>query len=218
MLPWTCDFRPNNLTSMSHLSPHELTRLHRVADEIFETLGARGHHIDGALDVDPAFRQGRSPQSALTRALVVAGLQRGASQAGLAYRSGPGGVKEVHTLSGNVEHIFRLRRALRGDDGEYVIEAKDNSMLKDLEASSLLIQDRWVFAYTYVDEGIDQIFVAPVLDVIEGNPGRLVLGAAIQLGKLPTPPVGGFQPADEDLEGFEDDAAEDDPGSLPDVG
>jgi hypothetical protein len=52
------------------------------------------------------------------------------------------------------------------------------------------------------------VFIAPILGFVEGTPRRFELGRAIQLLDPELSPKGsGFKPANEGLEGFEDDDA-----------
>ena len=204
-----CDIRPNILTAMSQLTPAERLQLEDVAEEILELLGERGHHVTTALDTDEEFRSGNRPRSAMVRALVLHGFSRGAARAGAGVSSGRGGTRQLHTINGSTERIFRLRQAARMD-GEYRIEAANDAILHGLDADSLLQQEPWVFAYTAdSDDGIDELFVAPVLGYVDGKPGHLRLGDPVVLGAAsPTAPGGGFRSPEEGLEGFEDEDLE----------
>jgi hypothetical protein len=185
---------------MSRLAPSEVDSLQEIAHEIRETWSARGHHVGQALSVDRDFVDNERPRSALTRAIVTKAFELGARKASVGHENGPGGSKELHTFNDDVEHIFRLLKASIEDD-EYVIRVKDDAMIRDLEITLMGRQERWVFAYTLDGEDLDDIFVAEVLGVIEGNPGRLTLGTPIMLGVVPPSPQGGFRPDnDEDLD------------------
>lgn len=208
---------------MSHLSPSELTALRAVALEIRETWSARGYKVGTALSLDSDFTENQAPRSVLTRAIIRRAYVRGATKAKLWCDNGPGGSKELHSTNGSVEHILRLLKATN-EGGQYVIRAKDDSMLRNLEITLLGRQERWVFAYTLTDDDLCDIFVAPVHDFIEGSPGRLVLGPAILLDSPSTPPSSGrFQPDnDEDLdlgggaldeEGWDEDESDDELGA-----
>jgi len=194
---------------MSHLTTAERVQLEDVADEILELLGERGHHVTVALDADEEFRVGNRPRSAMIRALVIRGFQRGASRAGVGCSSGRGGTWQIHTVGGSTERIFRLRRAVE-IEGEYRIEAADDSILRDLEGNLLLQQEPWVFAYTCDSEdGVDELFAAPVLGYVDGKPGHLRLGEPVMFGATGfTGPGTGFKSTDDGLEGFDDDLEE----------
>ena len=57
-----------------------------------------------------------------------------------------------------------------------------------------------MLAYTLdQDNQVDHLFVAQVLDRLEGNPGELVLGPEYMLMGSPPTGDGGFRPTDEDL-------------------
>lgn len=199
---------------MSRLTNDEVRDLHVVADEIFETWGERGHHVGVALETDSDFRTTEIPRSALSRSIVKSAFVRGARKASIWYEPGPGGSHELHSTSADVEHVFRLLKAKIKDE-DYVIPVKDDAMLTSLEVTLLGRQERWVFAYTMTGDDIGEIFVAEVIGVVEGSPGRLILGPRTVLGTLGAPPTGrGFVGEDEDLEWFDDDLGEEDGGFM----
>ena len=55
---------------------------------------------------------------------------------------------------------------------------------------------------------IEEVLAAEVVGFVEGSPGHLVLGRVISLGGGEAPDRS-FQPADEGLDGFQDDDASD---------
>ena len=184
---------------MSQLSADEIRQLNGVANELREVFAERGHRIDVALGVDPAF----TSRGALTRDLVVEGAGRGASHAGLDFRSVNGSGREFRTISGITERRFRLRRGRRRPDGELVVAASADSALAGVDEDSLLHQEQWVVVWVASGEdAVGEILVAQVIGYSEGRPGHLKLGPAIPLGTAATPIVG-FVPEDEELDGFE---------------
>lgn len=187
---------------MSWLPDDELRRLNHVADELREVFAERGHRVDQAMEADPAFGSGWS-RAAVTRDLVVDATSAAASRIGIDFRPVNGSGREFRTLTGTVERRYRLRRARRDTDGSLVITASTDSALAVSE-DSLFDQEQWTFAWIPSPDGlIDDVLVAEVVGFVEGSPGRLKLGRVIALGggEFPT---GGFEPADEDLDGFDD--------------
>jgi hypothetical protein len=201
---------------MSHLTLAERVLLEVVAEEILELLGERGHHVTVALDADDEFRVGNRPRSAMIRALVIRGFKQGAWRAGIGCSNGRGGTWQIHTVGGSTERIYRLLRAVKVEGGGYRIEAANDSILHGLDADLLLQQAPWVYAYTCDSEdGVAELFAAPVLGYVDGKPGHLTLGEPVMLGAPgATDPGKGFKSTDDGLEGFDEDDLEEDGGGL----
>jgi hypothetical protein len=188
---------------MSQPADADLRLLHAVAEELRDVFGERGHRVDVAMEVDPAFGSGWS-RSAVTRDLVVDAVSGAASRQGLDFRPVTGGGREFRMLTGTVERRFRLRRAVRRADGSLLITASSASALA-IEDGSLFGEELWAFAWTLNDDGqIDEVLACEVIGYVEGMPGHLRLGHVIALAGDHAP-TGGFRPADEDLPGFEDE-------------
>jgi hypothetical protein len=188
---------------MSRPSRDELALLRQVAHELREVFAERGHRVDQAMEVDPAFGSGWS-RAAVTRDLVVDAVSAAASRIGLDFRPVNGSGREFRYLAGGVDRRYRLRKARRASDGSLEIAASSNSALASDEPF-LFAEEPWAFAWTISPDGqIAEIFVAEVIGYVEGQPGHLMLGRTISLdhGGLP---MGGFQPTDEGLDDFDDE-------------
>lgn len=203
---------------MSHRpSEAALVDLAMIADELRETFAERGHHIGAALDEDSSFREGENPRSTLARALAKAGVRNGVTKVpSFSLEPAAGGGRTLRHLDRNIDRRYRVRRAKVLEDGTYLIEAKNRSIL-ELDGDSFFREERWVFAYTLgSNDLVDEVFVAEVLDVTDGNPGRLVLGSAIAL-EAGLPPSIGFTPTSEGLDELRDDL-DDEGGEAADLG
>lgn len=198
--------------SVSHLLDFELRALNAVADELREVFVERGHRIEQAMETDPAFGSGWS-HAALSRDLAVGAASGAASRIGLDFRPVNGGGREFRTLAGTIDRRFRLRRAHRRADGTTIITANSDSALA-VEDGSFFDQEQWVLSWMPTPEGaIEVVFVAEVVGFVEGRPGHLTLGPMTLLGGEDLP-AGGFNPTDEDLDGFgEDEGWEEESGS-----
>jgi len=190
---------------MTRLPEDLIERLHSFAMDIRETFDERGHHIDGALDHDPSFRRSKRGRSALTRELISSAFERSAPNAMLHCRPGPGGSLEVYEEIANGYAALRLRGA-RISGGEIIIRANSASAWGGIDEDALLREYPYVFAYIMNKDGSLEIFVAEVLDVEEGKPGRLILGNELILGRPTSAQSSGFLPDEDDsLPGFEDE-------------
>lgn len=198
--------------AMSRHRDAAIAELTTVASELRETFAARGHNIGTALDLDDSFRTGEDPRSTLARALAKAGIASGVRKAGgVGIKTLTGGARELCLIDGNVDRRYRVRRAKVRDDGSYLIEVKDDSVLR-LAGDSLFREERWVYSFTLSeDDLIDEVFVAEALDYVDGSPGHLILGAPVHLGS-DLPPTRGFTPTYEDLDVDDDVDSEDEAG------
>jgi hypothetical protein len=188
---------------MSQPSDDDFRLLHAVAEELRDVFGERGHRVDVAMEVDPAFGSGWS-RAAVARDLVIDAVSGAASRQGLDFRPVHGGGREFRMLTGTVARRFRLRRAVRRADGSLLITASSASALA-IEDGSLFAEELWAFAWTSTDDGqIDEVLACEVTGYVEGMPGHLKLGHVIALAGDHVPMVG-FRPADEELPGFEDE-------------
>jgi hypothetical protein len=191
---------------MSQTSLRELDQLKRVASEMREVFEERGYRVDLALEVDPGFGSGGS-RASLVRDLAIDAASAAASRHALDFRTVNGSGREFRCFSDGVDRRFRLRKAGRRADGTYVIPTNAKSAMYS-DGDSLIPEELWVFGYTVTAEStLQNVFIAPVLGIEQGLPGHLILGRTVELVDAPATPAG-FQPVDEDLEGFELDEDE----------
>jgi hypothetical protein len=180
---------------MSSPSELERQRLDGIADDLREAFSERGHHVDVALDADPAFGSGRS-RSSLMNDLVMEAVARSAGRAGVFFQPINGTGRE---LIGE-RHRYRVRRAKRDLKGNLVVTVSSESSLGFEEEPSLFPMGNWIFGWISDADGlIAEVIAAEILGVLPGSPGRLVLGNVLALGSG-GPFGGGFKPAEEDLD------------------
>ncbi|GAA4124701.1 hypothetical protein GCM10022215_32570 [Nocardioides fonticola] len=186
--------------------------IHRLADEIREVFSERGHKVETAVGLDPAFTRNKRPESALVRSLVTDAITNAAPRLGVGIVPAPGGAVELAVLHNFTERRLRVLKATRDEEtGEFVIIA-DRAILdiSDADPESAFRHERWVLGYTTDDAGmIHDIFAAAVLDVTGDSVTRAVLGPITLLGSGTDPFGGKFQPADDDLPGFDIEVGED---------
>jgi hypothetical protein len=192
---------------MSRPSDLECQRLDCIADELREAFSERGHHVDVALDADPAFGS-RKSRSSLMSDLAMEAIARSASRVGgidFLTVNGPG--RELRGM----QHRYRIRHAKRDSGSNLVIEVSSDSSLGLEEEPTLFPVESWVFGWVTNEQGlIAEVIAAEVLGVRPGSPGRLILGNDLPLGSGGLP-GGGFTPADEDLDlGLEDEDEDED--------
>lgn len=184
----------------------EIRSLSQVADELREVFAERGYRVDVALDEDPAFGSGMS-RASLARDLAVQTIGAAASRAGIDFRPIPGGGLELHHLEGVTDRRYRVRKAHRNSEGSLRIPVNSASAIRPF-GDTVFHREQWALAWVLSADGlIEEVLIAEVRGLAEGNPGHLLLGPTIALGEgdLPT---GGFEPADEDLDGFDDESDE----------
>jgi hypothetical protein len=190
----------------------ELEQLHSIADEVREVLEARGHRVDIAMDADVAFDRGHC-QSSLTRGLVESAVEQAAIRVGMPRISVRGGGVELSYVEGFEDRRYRLRKATRLFDGTLDVPANSESGLTPAgvgpDELPLIEIRQWVFAVMIGDDRtVEEVVAARVTGAIEGNPGRLVFGEEVALGRAYGPMPAGFKPTDEGLPGFEEDETE----------
>jgi hypothetical protein len=187
--------------------------LEEIAFILREVIEERGHHVDSALAVDRAFGSGKS-RAALTRDLAMDAIELGASQVGsIMFRHVNGEGRELV----GARHRYRLRRARWDAAGDLVITTSSESSLGIEEEETLFPLESWVFGWTFESALIADVFIAKILGVKVGKPGRLILGSVHLLGSG-DPFGGGFTPSvDDDLPGFEDERDDDAGGAAGDV-
>lgn len=190
---------------MSLPSDAERRRLDEVAFDLREIFVERGHRVDAALEVDPAFGSGQS-RSSLTRDLAMDAINRATSRVGdLYFQPVNGSGREII----GSEHRYRVRRARRDSEGELIITASNESSLGYEEELSLFPRALWVFGWIVDSDGlIAEIFIAEVLGISAGRPGRVLLGPDFPLGGGDSFGGGGFTPSTEDDLDDEDDDGE----------
>lgn len=191
---------------MSHMSRSDQDRFHRIADEVRDVFSERGHTVDVALDADSAFRKSAGPRSQLTRELVADGVAVGASKESMHFHR-PNGSIEIQFGNAHCDFQVRLRRAERTGDGDFRVPNNAASTWGDADEDTLRFTECWILGFTLNADGtLADLFLAEVLGVLEGSPGKLLLGVPILLGTGDgTSPFGKFfKPSDEPL--FDDDS------------
>lgn len=179
--------------------------LDAIAWEIRELHGERGHKVDAALELDPAFVRNRRPRSSLGRSLVEEGFTTGAAKAGFTATTGPGGYLQIHVDLPASFATIRLRKAERTRDG-YKVLANKNSSWSESADEGLFPEHRFVIGFVLDDNGLGDIFVAEVLGTTAGNPGDLILGHPVLLGERDDTPRGFRTDQDDTLPGIDDAA------------
>lgn len=186
---------------MSRPSSGEFAALNELAFEIREIFDTDAFNIDIALGRHKAFRRGQRPRSSLIRSLIAHSAEKAEIRTGqFMLEDGPGGSISFRKFDGDVERYYRILKAKVIND-EIVLYG--NKSILNAEGDSLYAEERWVFAYTVDDDNVlDKVFIAEILDVTDGNPGRLVLDECHYLGVgVSTPPGGGrFVSTNEDLD------------------
>lgn len=188
--------------AMSHPSDSERRQLDEIAVALREISSERGYRVDVALETDPAFGSGRS-RSSLMRDLVIDTVESTASQISFTFRPVNGAGRELV----GAHHRYRVLRAKRDAGGNLIVLVASGSSIGVEEEPNLFPLESWVFGWRSDDTGtlIIEVFVAEILRVEPGRPGRLVLGSVVPLG-ADGPFGGGFTPTEEDLDlGDEDD-------------
>lgn len=206
-----CDIYRNILRLMSHLSAEELDRLERLAFGIREFFSERGHNIGTALDQDPSFREGERGRSGLARSMMQSALAAAlAAVPEFGLDTGDGGVHVVRSIDRGYSRHYRML-STKEHEGAFRILSSSDGILDVADDDSMFIEESWVLAYTLDQNNqVEHLFVAQVMDRLEGNPGELVLGPEYMLAGRPPTGDGGFQPTDEDLP--MDDVDEDETG------
>lgn len=179
-------------------------QLNDAAFEMGDMYGARGHHVDAALDHDPAFRRNRKSRSSLTLDLISEGFLTSMRRVGLHPRPGKGGALELLEPINSGYANVRLRKAERHLDG-FRVRTDDSSSWGEVDEALLEPDYPYVFGYLIEASGLPTFFVAPVLQVTS-NSGELTLGEPILLGASTRPDLSRFETdLDEDLPGFGDE-------------
>ena len=190
--------------AMSHLPERVLAQLHIVAHEAAEVFGERGYRIDAAVQLDSSFCVSSRPKSALTRSLVDEGVRIGASRAGVDFLDARGGAVDLRFEVGGRYLVFRVKRARRLQSGEVDILTNAGSTWGIEDDIAIIPDEPWVFAFIASEDGLIELFVAPVYGATEGSPGHLILGPEIRLEGEWGPQGGSFRSDDDDaLPGFE---------------
>lgn len=185
--------------------------LHSLADHIREEFSYRGYRIGSALELDPAFRRDRRPQSSLTRSLLLDAIDRHAGGLGLNVIPTPGGGKEIELVHEMVARRFRVQKSEWDEElGSFRTICNSDSVLTlpDVEIHSFYKYEHWTFGFTAENVGnLDKIFAAPILGLTEGIVKYLILGQITLLGTGSAPdPNSEFMPGDDDGLDFGDAA------------
>lgn len=185
-----------------------MQQLDDAAFEMGEIFASRSHAIGAAVAMDPAFRRTLRPKSALTYELMSEAFSTAMSRVGLHARTGMGGALEVGEYVHGGYALIRLRRAgVRG--GEYFVRANNASNFGRGDDTLTGPELPHVFGFTIDPQEQPGFFVAPVLRIIEGNPGELELGTALALGGTPaTEPTMFLPDSDDRLPGLDEDLDE----------
>jgi hypothetical protein len=184
-------------------------QLDDVAHEMGEVFGDRGHRIDSAVSLDPAFSRNRRSRSSLTLDLMSDAFMAAASHVGLSPFRGTGGAVELLAEIPRGLANVRLRRAEKRGEEDFFVRSNAASKFGYVDERLLIPDYPYVFGFHL--DALDQpeFFVAEVTRVIEGSPGELVLGPPHLLGGAAGPTPGGFDPdSDSWLPGFDEGEAE----------
>ncbi|MCH9731682.1 MAG: hypothetical protein K0U84_18730 [Actinomycetia bacterium] len=143
------------------------------------------------------------------RDLIMEGIAEAASRTGISFRAVNGSGRELQVFDGEADRHFRCKSATRDSSGQIQMMASSDAPLSVEDDDSLYPVEAWVFSW--IASGsvqLDEVFIARILKFVEGNPGHLELGSPIPLlGTSIHPGGGGFKPASEGLEGFDDDSS-----------
>lgn len=184
-------------------------RLDDAAFEMAEIYGDRGHTVETAVSLDPSFTRNRRSRSSLTLDLMSDAFLAAMSRVGLSPFRGTGGAVELLAeIPAGLANV-RLRRAEKRSEDEFFVRSNAASKFGYVD-ERLLIPD-YPYVFGFLLDAMDQpeFFVAEVTQVIEGNPGELILGTPHLLGSASGPTPGGFDPdADTWLPGFDEGEAD----------
>lgn len=181
-----------------------IRRLEEASFEMSEIFDARSPSIGVALGQDRSFTRTKVSRSSLTRDLVGDAFLESMSHVGLQAQRGTGGACEIVERMNGWYAVIRLRTAERRPDGSYFVRKNKASSFGYVDESMLEPNHDFVFGFT-IDDGELHCFVAPVVRVVEGNPGELILGDAIELSGVVAPEPRGFATdPDETLPGMEE--------------
>lgn len=202
---------------MSHDAVH-MAALRTIATEISEAFDEKGFKVDLAMETDACFTSGQA-RVMLQRDIVLEAAEIAASRlGGIAYGSVNGSGRELRAMVGVADRHYRIKRATRNED-EWKIRANSDSALaapSDPDDALLLgFPEQWVLGWGVVDDQIETVFIAPVLDVTDRQPHWLVLGPQIELLVGPgSTPGGRFRPTDDGgLPGFDSGVDDDETGT-----
>lgn len=190
---------------MTQLPSDLIEQLSNMAADMNDVWDERGHRVDSALALDGSFKRTNSPRSVLTNAMLTNAFAAAASKVGLPCDAGVGGVLELHANFNDQFAVFRLRRAERRSDGLLVKQNK-GSTWGGIDENALILEVPFIFGFVFDADGALRFFAAEVVEVIDGAPGRLVLGPETALSTHPAPSSTGFVPEDDDtLPGFDEE-------------
>jgi hypothetical protein len=190
---------------MSHTA-WELRAFRNVASEIAEVIAAHGYRVGLAHSLHRSFHSGYSQ---LYRDLVLDAASEAASRDGvLDFRPVNGTGREFQLWHDGVDRRYRLKRATKTRSGYRIVHGSNSAVLGgDDGQPELFPSEQWVLAWTLDRQAqVGNVFVASVIDVADGKPGRLVLGPTTELlDESRTSAPQSFTPdADDALPGFED--------------
>lgn len=190
-------------SGMVHPAAAEIDRLKIVACEIHDTTDESAHSIDGAINMNPAFRHSHRPSRLLERELVLDAARRGALDADFT-TSDVGGGLEIVAHSKSCIRTYRLKRVTRGKTGQYQAVCGAGSSLLQADPESLFREEKWVLGFvTDDDHTVKSVVAAEIVGWSGSGPVTLQFGTVIDL--TDSQPPRSFTSTDEDLEGFEDE-------------
>ena len=166
---------------MSRPSDFELGKLDRIADDLFEVFDERGHRVDEAMSVDPAFGSGQS-RAWVRRDLAVDTVIVAASTIAVDFRPVNGAGREFRFLS-NVDRRYRFLRGRRDDRDRLHVSVNSASSLTVDPSGGLYPFEQWVVVWVMSDTVIAEVVACEVTGVTYGRPGELIFGEMISLGK-----------------------------------
>src|SRR3546814_8275111 len=141
-----------------------------------EIYAERGHRVESAVSLDPAFTRNRRSRSSLTLDLMSDAFLAATSRVGLTPFRGTGGsVELLANIPAGLANV-RLRRAERRNDDEYFVRANKASTFGFVNEELMIPDYPFVFGFTLDAMEQAEFFVAEVLKVVEGNPGDIILG------------------------------------------
>ena len=166
---------------MSHPSDRELRQLDMIADELVEVFNERGHRVEEAMAVDPAFGSGHS-RAWVTRDLAVDAVSLKASHLGVDFRSVNGAGREFRFLE-SVDRRYRFLRGARDINNQLRVAVNSESSLTADPGEGLYLIEQWAMVWVPKNSGVAEVLAGHVVGVTPGRPGVLVFGEIISLGQ-----------------------------------
>ena len=169
-------------------------------------MAADGWTIDVALGAHHSFTDGKRPESALSRNMVLDAARAAASRQQLSPLPVSGGGLDLRALGDDqVYREYRVKSAKLLDDGTYdVVCGEGSTLLTPPEPGLFVRSERWVLAYVQNDDHtLDEVIAARVVGHHGNSILHLDLADLVSLSPTTTPPA--FTSTDEDLDDLDDD-------------